>query len=159
MVLRRMSGKIVSVNVFLDKLREYIVEHEITKDELGRCLVNNTFDAVFNNSTRGFNSLVCVVHSKADRMLFSLKRCGLEGYYDREARWLRLLKDISGLYLGEADPTKYMKVNIKNARRFFNNTGTVNLTAYPAIQREILYRYKLWNLIWEICKISENFCI
>lgn len=155
-----MSGKLVSVDVFLDKLREYIVEHEITREELGRCLMNKTFEAMFHDSvTKNFYSLVYVVHSKADRMLHSIKLRGLDGYYDREARWLKLLKDISGLYLGEADPIKYMKVNIRNARRFFNDTGIVDLTAYPALQREFLYRYKLWNLIWEICKISENFSI
>ena len=95
-----MSGKIVSVDVFLDKLREYIVEHEITPEELGRCLMNNTFNAMFHDSvTREFYSLVYVVHSKADRMLFNIKLRGIEGYYDREAMWLKLLKDISGLYL------------------------------------------------------------
>lgn len=154
-----MSGKIVGVNVFLDKLREYIVENEITREELGRCLVNNTFDAIFQDRNNGFYSIVRVVHSKADRMLFNLKRCGIDGYYDREARWLRLLKDISGLYLGEADPTKYMKVNIKNARRFLGKSSIADLKVYPSTTREVLYREKLWCLIWEICKISENFCI
>jgi hypothetical protein len=155
-----MSGKIVSVNVFLDKLREYIVEHEITKEELGRCLMNNAFNAVFHDSvTRSFYSLVHVVHSKADRMLFSLKLRGIDGYYDIEARWLKLLKDISGLYLGDVDQAKYMKVNIRNAGRFLNKSGIADLKIYPSTTREFLYRQKLWNLIWEICKISENFSI
>lgn len=160
MVSRLMSGKIVSINVFLDKLREYIVDHEITKDELGRCLMNNAFDAMFHDSITGnFRSLIHVVHSKADYMLFSLKRRGIEGYYDREAMWLRLLKDISGLYLGDVDQAKYMKVNIRNAGRFLNKSGIDDLTTYPSLTREFLYREKLWCLIWEICKISENFCI
>lgn len=155
-----MSGKLVSVNVFLDKLREYIVDHEITKDELGRCLINNTFDAMFHDSiTREFNSLVYVIYSKADRMLFSLKLRRLEGYYDREYMWLKKLKDISGLYLGDVDQAKYMKVNIKNAGRFLGKLGIDDLTTHPSTTREFLYREKLWNLIWEICKISENFCI
>lgn len=155
-----MSGKLVSVNVFLDKLREYIVEHEITKDELGRCLINNTFDAMFHDSiTREFNSLVYVIYSKADRMLFSLKLRGIEGYYDRAYMWLKKLKDISGLYLGDVDQSKYMKVNIRNAGRFLGKLGIDDLTTHPSITREFLYREKLWNLIWEICKISENFSI
>lgn len=29
-----MNGKIVSVDVFLDKLRKYIVDNDITKEEL-----------------------------------------------------------------------------------------------------------------------------
>ena len=112
----RMNGKIVSVDVFLDKLREYIVDNDITKEELGRCLVDNAFDAMFHDSIiSNFQSLVYVVHSKAGRMLFRLERSGIESYYDREYRWLRLLKDISGLYLGDVDRAKYMKVNIRNA--------------------------------------------
>ena len=155
-----MSGKLVSVNVFLDKLREYIVEHEITKDELGRCLINNTFDAMFHDSiTREFNSLVYVIYSKADRMLFSLKLRRLEGYYDRAYMWLKKLKDISGLYLGDVDQAKYMKVNIRNAGRFLGKFGIDDFRTYPSEMREFLYRQKLWNLIWEICKISENFSI
>ena len=155
-----MSGKLVSVNVFLDKLREYIVEHEITKDELGRCLINNTFDAMFHDSiTREFNSLVYVIYSKADRMLFSLKLRRLEGYYDRAYMWLKKLKDISGLYLGDVDQAKYMKVNIRNAGRFLGKFSIDDFRTYPSEMREFLYRQKLWNLIWEICKISENFSI
>lgn len=155
-----MSGKLVSVNVFLDKLREYIVEHEITKDELGRCLMNNTFDAIFHDSvTREFNSLVYVIYSKADRMLFSLKLRRLEGYYDRAYMWLKKLKDISGLYLGDVDQSKYMKVNIRNAGRFLGKLGLDDFRTYPSEMREFLYRQKLWCLIWEICKISENFSI
>lgn len=155
-----MSGKLVSVNVFLDKLREYIVEHEITKDELGRCLINNTFDAMFHDSiTREFNSLVYVIYSKADRMLFSLKLRRLEGYYDRAYMWLKKLKDISGLYLGDVDQAKYMKVNIRNAGRFLGKFGLDDLKTRPSETREFLYREKLWCLIWEICKISENFSI
>lgn len=155
-----MSGKIVSVNVFLDKLKEYIVEHEIAKDELGRCLMNNTFDAIFHDSvTREFNSLVYVIYSKADRMLFSLKLRRLEGYYDRAYMWLKKLKDISGLYLGDVDQSKYMKVNIRNAGRFLGKLGIDDLKTYPSETREFLYRQKLWCLIWEICKISENFSI
>lgn len=116
-----MNGKIVSVDVFLDKLREYIVDNDITKEELGRCLVDNAFDAMFHDSIiSNFQSLVYVVHSKAGRMLFRLERCGLESYYDREYKWLRLLKDISGLFLGDVDQAKYMKVNIRNAGRFLN---------------------------------------
>lgn len=129
-----MSGKLVSVNVFLDKLREYIVEHEITKDELGRCLINNTFDAMFHDSiTREFNSLVYVIYSKADRMLFSLKLRRLEGYYDRAYMWLKKLKDISGLYLGDVDQSKYMKVNTRNAGRFLGKFGLDDLK--PILQR------------------------
>lgn len=155
-----MSGKLVSVNVFLDKLREYIVEHEITKDELGRCLINNTFDAMFHDSiTREFNSLVYVIYSKADRMLFSLKLRRLEGYYNRAYMWLKKLKDISGLYLGDVDQAKYMKVNIRNAGRFLGKFSIDDFRTYPSEMREFLYRQKLWNLIWEICKISENFSI
>lgn len=155
-----MSGKIVSVNVFLDKLKEYIVEHEIAKDELGRCLMNNTFDAIFHDSvTREFNSLVYVIYSKADRMLFSLKLRRLEGYYDRAYMWLKKLKDISGLYLGEVDQSKYMKVNIRNAGRFLGKFSIDDFRTYPSEMREFLYRQKLWCLIWEICKISENFSI
>lgn len=155
-----MSGKLVSVNVFLDKLREYIVEHEIAKDELGRCLMNNTFDAMFHDSiTREFNSLVYVIYSKADRMLFSLKLRRLEGYYDRAYMWLKKLKDISGLYLGEVDQSKYMKVNIRNAGRFLGKFSIDDFRTYPSEMREFLYREKLWCLIWEICKISENFSI
>lgn len=155
-----MSGKLVSVNVFLDKLREYIVDHEITKDELGRCLMNNTFDAMFHDSiTREFNSLVYVIYSKADRMLFSLKLRRLEGYYDRAYMWLKKLKDISGLYLGDVDQAKYMKVNIRNAGRFLGKFSIDDFRTYPSEMREFLYRQKLWNLIWEICKISENFSI
>ena len=155
-----MSGKLVSVNVFLDKLREYIVEHEITKDELGRCLINNTFDAMFHDSiTREFNSLVYVIYSKADRMLFSLKLRRLEGYYDRAYMWLNKLKDISGLYLGDIDQAKYMKVNTRNAGRFLGKFGLDDLKTHPSETREFLYREKLWCLIWEICKISENFSI
>lgn len=155
-----MNGKIVSVDVFLDKLRKYIVDHEITKEELGRCLINNTFNAIFHDSvTKEFYSLVNVVHSKADRMLFSLERCRLEGYFDREYRWLKLLRDISRLYLGDVDQAKYMKVNIRNAGRFLGKLGIDNLKTYPSETREFLYRQKLWCLIWEICKISENFSI
>jgi hypothetical protein len=156
-----MNGKIVSVDVFLDKLRKYIVDNDITKEELGRCLVdNNAFDAMFHDSIfSNFQSLVYVVHSKADRMLFRLERCGLENYYDREYKWLRLLKDISGLYLGDVDRAKYMKVNIRNAGRFLNKSDIAGLTAYPSTTREFLYMGKLWCLIWEICKISENFTI
>lgn len=155
-----MIGKIVSVNVFLDKLREYIVDHEITKEELGRCLINNTFNAIFHDSvTKEFYSLVNVVHSKADRMLFSLERRRLEGYYDRAYMWLKKLKDISGLYLGDVDQAKYMKVNIRNAGRFLGKLGIDDLKTHPSETREFLYRQKLWNLIWEICKISENFSI
>lgn len=155
-----MSGKLVSVNVFLDKLKEYIVEHEIAKDELGRCLMNNTFDAIFHDSvTREFNSLVYVIYSKADRMLFSLKLRRLEGYYDRAYMWLKKLKDISGLYLGDVDQSKYMKVNIRNAGRFLGKFSIDDFRTYPSEMREFLYRQKLWNLIWEICKISENFSI
>lgn len=155
-----MSGKLVSVDVFLDKLREYIVEHEIAKDELGRCLINNTFDAMFHDSiTREFNSLVYVIYSKADRMLFSLKLRRLEGYYDRAYMWLKKLKDISGLYLGDVDQSKYMKVNIRNAGRFLGKFGLDDFRTYPSEMREFLYRQKLWCLIWEICKISENFSI
>lgn len=155
-----MSGKLVSVNVFLDKLREYIVDHEITKDELGRCLINKTFDAMFHDSiTREFNSLVYVIYSKADRMLFSLKLRRLEGYYDRAYMWLKKLKDISGLYLGDVDQSKYMKVNIRNAGRFLGKLGLDDFRTYPSEMREFLYRQKLWCLIWEICKISENFSI
>ena len=155
-----MSGKLVSVNVFLDKLKEYIVEHEIAKEELGRCLINNTFDAMFHDSiTREFNSLVYVIYSKADRMLFSLKLRRLEGYYDRAYMWLKKLKDISGLYLGDVDQSKYMKVNIRNAGRFLGKFGLDDFRTYPSEMREFLYRQKLWCLIWEICKISENFSI
>lgn len=156
-----MNGKIVSVDVFLDKLREYIVDNDITKEELGRCLVdNNAFDAMFHDSIiSNFQSLVYVVHSKADRMLFRLERCGLESYYDRAYKWLRLLKDISGLFLGDVDQAKYMKVNIRNAGRFLNKSGIADLTAYPSTTRELLYMEKLWCLMWEICKISENFTI
>lgn len=160
MVSRRMIGKLVSVDVFLDKLREYIVEHEIAKDELGRCLINNTFDAMFHDSiTREFNSLVYVIYSKADRMLFSLKLRRLDSYYDRAYMWLKKLKDISGLYLGDVDQAKYMKVNIRNAGRFLGKLGIDDLKTHPSETREFLYRQKLWNLIWEICKISENFSI
>lgn len=155
-----MSGKLVSVNVFLDKLKEYIVEHEIAKEELGRCLINNTFDAMFHDSiTREFNSLVYVIYSKADRMLFSLKLRRLESYYDRAYMWLKKLKEISGLYLGDVDQSKYMKVNIRNAGRFLGKFGLDDLKTHPSETREFLYREKLWCLIWEICKISENFSI
>lgn len=155
-----MNGKIVSVDVFLDKLREYIVDNDITKEELGRCLVDNAFDAMFHDSIiSNFQSLVYVVHSKAGRMLFRLERSGIESYYDREYRWLRLLKDISGLFLGDVDRAKYMKVNIRNAGRFLNKSDIADLIAYPSTTREFLYREKLWCLMWEICKISENFTI
>lgn len=155
-----MSGKLVSVNVFLDKLREYIVDNEITKEELGRCLINKTFDAMFHDSiTREFNSLIYVIYSKADRMLFSLKLRRLEGYYDRAYMWLKKLKDISGLYLGDVDQAKYMKVNTRNAGRFLGKFSIDDFRTYPSEMREFLYRQKLWNLIWEICKISENFSI
>lgn len=135
-----MIGKIVSVNVFLDKLREYIVDHEITKEELGRCLINNTFNAIFHDSvTKEFYSLVNVVHSKADRMLFSLERRRLEGYFDREYRWLKLLRGISMLYLGDVDQAKYMKVNIRNAGRFLGKLGIDDLKTHPSETRESSY--------------------